>query len=245
MEKSLIIIPTYNEKQNISRMIPAIREHLPGAHIMIVDDHSPDKTADIIKNLQTRDPGLFLIERPGKQGLGTAYINAFRWALERDYEYIFEMDADFSHDPADLPVLLNECMKGTDLAIGSRYVSGVNVVNWPLKRIFISIGASLYVRFITGIPVKDTTAGFMCYRRQVLDTIHLDKIRSKGYGFQVEMKFWAWKHGFILKEIPIIFKDRTEGISKMSGGIFNEAFWSIIKMKYNSIFHKKTYYRNR
>lgn len=242
----LVIIPTYNEKKNISRLITAIRKHLRQAHIMIVDDHSPDGTASLIKELQDDDPGVFLIERPGKLGLGTAYIDAFRWTLDRDYEYIFEIDADFSHDPADLPRLLKTCTEEkTDLAIGSRYITGVNVVNWPLSRIFISIGASLYVRFITGIPVKDTTAGFVCYRKQVLETIHLDKIRSKGYGFQIEMKFWAWKHGFVLKEIPIIFKDRTEGTSKMSGGIFNEAFWSVIKMKFNSIFHKKAYFKNR
>ncbi len=241
MEKTLVIIPTYNEKQNIPRMIPAIREHLPGAHIMIVDDHSPDGTADLIRNLQTGDSGLFLIERSGKLGLGTAYITAFRWALERDYEYIFEMDADFSHDPADLPRLFEECQQGNDLVVGSRYISGVNVVNWPLNRIFISMGASIYVRLITGIPVKDTTAGFVCYRRKVLEKIRLDKIKSKGYGFQIEMKFWAWKNGFRLKEIPIIFKDRTVGVSKMSGGIFNEALWSVIRIKFNSLFHKKEY----
>ena len=241
MEKILVIIPTYNEKQNIPRMIPAIRKHLPGVHIMIVDDHSPDGTADLIKRLQTKDSDIFLIERSGKQGLGTAYIAAFRWALERDYEYIFEMDADFSHDPADLPRLFEECRKGYDLVIGSRYISGVNVVNWPLNRIFISMGASIYVRLITGIPVKDTTAGFVCYRRKVLEKIRLDKIKSKGYGFQIEMKFWAWKNGFRVKEIPIIFKDRSVGVSKMSGGIFNEALWSVIRIKLNSIFYKKEY----
>ena len=222
-------------------MIPAIREHLPGAHVMIVDDHSPDGTAGLVKELQKEDPSLFLIEREGKLGLGTAYIAAFRWALERDYEYIFEMDADFSHNPADLPRLLEACQNGTDLAIGSRYVTGVNVVNWPLGRIFISMGASIYVRLITGLPVRDTTAGFVCYRRKVLETIRLDRIKSKGYGFQIEMKFWAWKNGFRLKEIPIIFKDRQIGSSKMSGGIFNEAFWSVIRIRYNSIFNKKEY----
>ena len=222
-------------------IIPAVRKYLPHAHIMIVDDHSPDGTPALIKDLQKNDPSLFLIERPGKQGLGTAYITGFRWALERDYTYIFEMDADFSHDPADLPRLLEECRKGNDLVIGSRYIAGVNVVNWPLNRIFISMGASIYVRTITGIPVKDTTAGFVCYRRQVLEKIKLDKIKSKGYGFQIEMKFWAWKLGFKLKEIPIIFKDRTVGASKMSGGIFNEAFWSVIRIRLNCIFNRKTY----
>ncbi len=222
-------------------MITAVQEHLPGAHLMIVDDNSPDGTAALVKNLQKENPGLFLLERPGKQGLGTAYLQAFRWALDRDYEYIFEMDADFSHDPADLPRLLKSCREGHDLVIGSRYITGVNVVNWPIKRIFISMGASIYVRMITGIPVRDTTAGFVCYRRKVLESLRLNKIKSKGYGFQIEMKFWAWKKGFRLKEIPIIFKDRTEGISKMSGGIFNEAFWSVIRIKYNSIFHKKEY----
>jgi len=241
VEKTLVIIPTYNEKENISRMIPAVKEHLPGTHLLIVDDGSPDGTAGLIKELQKDDSDLFLIERSGKLGLGTAYLEAFRWALERDYEYIFEMDADFSHDPKELPRLLETCRGGYDLAIGSRYVTGVNVVNWPLNRIFISMGASIYVRLITGIPVRDTTAGFVCYRRQVLEKIRLDKIKSKGYGFQIEMKFWAWKNGFRLKEVPIIFKDRTEGISKMSGGIFNEAFWSVIRIKYNSIFHKKEY----
>ncbi len=222
-------------------MIPAVREHLPGSHLMIVDDGSPDGTARLVKELQQEDPGLFLIERSGKQGLGTAYIAAFRWALERDYTHIFEMDADFSHDPADLPRLLQACREGADLAIGSRYVTGVNVVNWPLGRIFISMGASIYVRLITGIPVRDTTAGFVCYRRKVLETIRLDRIKSKGYGFQIEMKFWAWKNGFRLREIPIIFKDRQVGSSKMSGGIFNEAFWSVIRIRYNSIFNKKDY----
>ena len=222
-------------------MIPAVKEHLPGTHIMIVDDNSPDGTATLVKEMMKEDPGLFLIERSGKLGLGTAYLEAFRWALEKDYQYLFEMDADFSHDPADLPRLLQACLDGNDLTIGSRYVSGVNVVNWPMKRIFISMGASIYVRMITGIPVRDTTAGFVCYHRKVLESLRLDKIKSKGYGFQIEMKFWAWKKGFRLKEIPIIFKDRTEGISKMSGGIFNEAFWSVIRIKYNSIFHKKEY----
>ena len=222
-------------------MIPEVQKHLPGTHLMIVDDNSPDGTAAFVKEQQKNDPGLFLIERPGKQGLGTAYLEAFRWALERDYEYIFEMDADFSHDPADLPRLLEACHGGYDLVIGSRYVTGVNVVNWPMMRIFISMGASIYVRMITGIPIRDTTAGFVCYHRKVLETLRLDKIKSKGYGFQIEMKFWAWKSGFRLKEIPIIFKDRTEGISKMSGGIFNEALWSVIRIKYNSIFHKKDY----
>ena len=222
-------------------MIPEVQKHLPGTHIMIVDDNSPDGTAAFVKKQQKNDPGLFLIERPGKQGLGTAYLEAFRWALKRDYEFIFEIDADFSHDPADLPRLLEACHEGYDLAIGSRYVTGVNVVNWPMMRIFISMGASIYVRLITGIPIRDTTAGFICYRRSVLETIRLDKIKSKGYGFQIEMKFWAWKNGFRLKEVPIIFKDRTEGISKMSGGIFNEAFWSVIRIRYNSIFHKKDY----
>ncbi len=226
-------------------MIPAIRQHLPGVHIMIVDDGSPDGTAALIRQMQSGDPGLFLIERSGKQGLGTAYIAAFRWALARDYEYIFEMDADFSHNPSDLPRLLEGCRGECDMVIGSRYVSGVNVVNWPLNRIFISMGASIYVRAVTGIPVKDTTAGFVCYRRKVLETIRLDRIKSKGYGFQIEMKFWAWKNGFRLKEVPIIFKDRTVGTSKMSGGIFNEAFWTVIRIRLNSIFHKKEYIKPR
>jgi len=241
LTKTIVIIPTYNEKENISRLVPAIRKYLPYTHIIIVDDNSPDKTAALVKKMQQNDPGIFLIERTGKLGLGTAYITAFKWALKKDYEYIFEMDADFSHDPADLPRLLQTCTAGkTDMTIGSRYITGVNVVNWPPKRIFISMGASIYVRIITGIPVKDTTAGFVCYHRKVLETINLDKIRSKGYGFQIEMKFWTWKFGFTIKEIPIIFKDREQGSSKMSGGIFSEAFWGVIRMKLRSFFKKGT-----
>ncbi|NOY38138.1 MAG: polyprenol monophosphomannose synthase [Chlorobi bacterium] len=235
-EKVLVIIPTYNEKENIRRIIPAIHKNLPDADILVVDDHSPDGTARTVTDFN--DPKVFLLERKGKLGLGTAYIAGFNWALDKSYEYMFEMDADFSHDPEDLPRLLETCKNGADVAIGSRYISGVNVVNWPLGRIMISVGASMYVRMITGLPVKDATAGFKCYRRTVLETISLDKIRSIGYAFQIEMKFLAWKHGFILREIPIIFKDRTVGSSKMSGGIFGEAVWGVIRMKWNSLFRK-------
>lgn len=233
---SLIIIPTYNEKDNIARMIPAIFRSLPGTHILVVDDSSPDGTADVVLSL--KNPSVFLLKRNGKQGLGTAYIAGFKWALERDYRFIFEMDADFSHDPADLPRLLQACTEGADVAIGSRYVSGVNVINWPLGRIIMSYGASLYVRLITGLPVKDATAGFKCYRRAVLETIDLDKVNSIGYAFQIEMKFLAWKYGFRVVEVPIIFRDRTAGVSKMSKKIFGEAMWGVIRMKWNSLFKK-------
>lgn len=208
--------------------------------MLIVDDNSPDQTAEIIKELQAEYPQkLHLLQRKGKEGLGKAYIAGFKWALERDYQYIFEMDADFSHNPEDLPRLLEACRKeGYDMAIGSRYVSGVNVVNWPITRVLMSYFASLYVRLVTRLPIYDSTAGFKCYRRKVLEAINLDKIRFKGYAFQIEMKFVAWKMGFQLKEVPIIFTDRTEGESKMTGGIFNEAIFGVLKMRLKSLFKK-------
>ena len=205
--------------------------------ILIIDDGSPDGTADIVRSLQPSSPErLFMIERKGKQGLGTAYILGFKWAIDKKYSFIFEMDADFSHNPQDLMILHQACIDGADMAIGSRYKSGVNVVNWPMGRVLMSYCASMYVRFITGMNIYDTTAGFKCYRRHVLEAIDLDKIKFRGYAFQIEMKFTAWKLGFRIEEVPIVFTDRREGTSKMSGGIFNEALWGVLRMKLNSIF---------
>ena len=231
---SIVIIPTYNEKENIEKIIRAIGNLDKCFHILVIDDGSPDGTADIVRKLMQEEfsDRLFLLERKGKQGLGTAYICGFRWALEHTYEYIFEMDADFSHDPNDLPRLYAACHdEGYDLAIGSRYISGVNVVNWPIGRVLMSYFASKYVRFVTGFKVHDTTAGFKCYKRRVLSTIELDKIRFKGYAFQIEMKYTAHKIGFRIKEVPVIFVNRREGVSKMSGGIFGEAFFGVIRLR--------------
>jgi len=238
--KNIIIIPTYNECENIERIITAVFSLPREFHILIVDDNSPDGTASIVKRLQGDfSDKLFLLERSGKQGLGTAYIAGFEWALGHGYDYMFEMDADFSHDPKDLTLLHDACLEdGADLAIGSRYITGVNVVNWPMSRVIMSYCASKYVRFITRMKIRDTTAGFKCYKRKVLETIPFEKIRFKGYAFQIEMKFTAWKYGFIIAEIPIIFYDRTVGTSKMSGGIFGEAFWGVIMMKWKSFFRK-------
>lgn len=233
---SIVIIPTYNEKENIEKIIRAINALDKQFHILVIDDGSPDGTAAIVKRLMQEEfaGGLFLLERSGKLGLGTAYILGFKWALQHDYEYIFEMDADFSHDPADLPRLYAACHDdGYDLAIGSRYVSGVNVVNWPMGRVLMSYFASKYVRFVTGFKVHDTTAGFKCYRRRVLQTIELDKIRFRGYAFQIEMKFTAYKIGFRIKEVPVIFVNRREGVSKMSGGIFGEAFLGVMRLRWD------------
>ena len=230
MSDSIVIIPTYNEKENIEKIIRAVFALEKKFHVLIIDDGSPDGTAQIVKNLMASEyeNSLFLVERSGKLGLGTAYICGFKWALEREYEYIFEMDADFSHDPNDLPRLYSACHdEGYDLAIGSRYVTGVNVVNWPIGRVLMSYFASKYVRFVTGFTVHDTTAGFKCYKRRVLQTIELDKIRFKGYGFQIEMKYTAYKIGFRIKEVSVVFVNRREGTSKMSGGIFGEAFFSV------------------
>jgi glycosyltransferase, group 2 family protein len=231
---SIVIIPTYNEKENIEKIIRAVFSLDKYFHILIIDDGSPDGTAAIVRNLIETEfnERLFLIERSGKQGLGTAYITGFKWALEHKYGYVFEMDADFSHDPKDLPRLYNACHEdGYDVAIGSRYVSGVNVVNWPIGRVLMSYFASKYVRFITGFKVHDTTAGFKCYKRRVLETIPLDEIRFKGYGFQIEMKYTAYKIGFKIKEVPVIFVNRQEGVSKMSGGIFGEAFFGVMRLR--------------
>ncbi len=239
MAKSIVLIPTYNEIENIENIIRAVLQLEENFDILIIDDNSPDKTGQKVKELQVSETRLHLLEREGKLGLGTAYITGFRWALSHNYEYIFEMDADFSHNPKDLSHLYHACVVGgADLSIGSRYISGVNVVNWDIKRIIMSYYASVYVRFITRMDIQDTTAGFKCYHRKVLEAIDLDKIKFKGYAFQIEMKFTAWKFGFKIKEVPIIFTDRKEGSSKMSGGIFNEAFWGVIKIKWQSLFRK-------
>jgi dolichol-phosphate mannosyltransferase len=236
---NIVIIPTYKEKENIEAIIKAISSLDIPFDILIIDDNSPDGTADIVKNLQPSFQNLHLIERSGKLGLGTAYITGFEWALEKGYNYIYEMDADFSHDPRDLVRLNKACVEeGADMAIGSRYISGVNVVNWPLSRVLMSYMASIYVRLVTGMKIMDTTAGFKCYRREVLENIKPDHIRSVGYGFQIEMKFAAWKLGYKIVEIPIIFTDRRLGASKMTGGIFNEALWGVLRMKLRSIFTK-------
>ena len=237
---SVIIIPTYNEKENIEKMIRVLLSLEHSFDVLVVDDGSPDGTAAIVKSLIVEFPQrVFIIERSGKLGLGTAYIAGFKWALQQGYEYIFEMDADFSHNPDDVPLLYEACAKdGYDLSVGSRYVTGVNVVNWPMGRVLMSYFASKYVRFITGIPVYDTTAGFNCYRRTVLETIDLDAIRFKGYAFQIEMKFTTYKYGFKIKEVPVIFVNRVLGESKMSGGIFGEALFGVIRLKWNSLFKK-------
>ncbi|MBP7269345.1 MAG: polyprenol monophosphomannose synthase [Bacteroidia bacterium] len=239
-DESLVLIPTYNEKENIERMVRKVFSLPHPFHLLIIDDSSPDGTADIVRKLQSEFQGrLFLEERKGKLGLGTAYIHGFKWALARSYQYIFEMDCDFSHNPDDLIRLYQACaVEGADVAIGSRYIRGANVVNWPLGRVIMSYYASVYVRIITGIRIMDTTAGFICYRRRVLETIELDRIRFIGYAFQIEMKFTAWKHGFRIVEVPIIFTDRTEGTSKMSKGIFKEAILGVMQMRWKSFFRK-------
>lgn len=240
MSDSVIIIPTYNEKENIERMIRTLMALEHSFDVLVVDDGSPDGTAAIVRQMMEVFPGrVHIIERSGKLGLGTAYITGFKWALEAGYEYIFEMDADFSHNPDDVPRLYDACAKeGYDLSVGSRYVTGVNVVNWPMGRVLMSYFASKYVRLITRLPVHDTTAGFNCYRREVLETMELDKVRFKGYAFQIEMKFTAYKCGFRIKEVPVIFVNRVLGTSKMSGGIFSEALFGVIKLKVGSWFRK-------
>ena len=240
MSKNVVIIPTYNEKENIEKIIRKVLTLQPEFHILVIEDGSPDGTADIVKKLIAENPTrISIIERKGKLGLGTAYIAGFKWGIENKYDFIFEMDADFSHNPDDLPRLLNACEnEGADLAIGSRYVTGVNVVNWPMGRLLLSYYASKYVRFVTGMPVHDTTAGFKCYRRKVLETLDLEKIQFKGYAFQIEMKFNTLKHGFKVKEVSIIFVDRTEGTSKMSKGIIKEAVFGVMKLKIQSWFKK-------
>lgn len=244
--KNIVIIPTYNEKENIEAIVGAVMALPSGFDILIVDDASPDGTAAIVKRMQESESRLHLMERPGKAGLGTAYICGFKWALERGYDRICEMDADFSHNPADLPALRKACAAdGADVAVGSRYVTGVNVVNWPMGRVLMSYYASAYVRFVTGLPVRDTTAGFVCYTRRVLEALPLDKVRFKGYAFQIEMKFTAYKYGFKIKEVPIVFVNRVLGESKMSSGIFSEAVLGVVKLKIASLFKKYPDYGNR
>ena len=233
MDKKVIIIPTYNEKENIEKIIRKVFSLEGDYHILIIDDGSPDGTASIVKDLQTQFPDrLFMIERQGKLGLGTAYLTGFRWSLELGYDYIFEMDADFSHNPDDLSRLYQACKNGADLAIGSRYCDGVSVVNWPIGRIIMSYYASVYVRKVLRMKVYDCTAGFKCYSRKVLETIDLDAVQMKGYGFQIEMKYTTYRLGFKIVEVPIIFINRKEGTSKMSSGIFGEAFWGVLKLRF-------------
>ena len=237
MDKKLVIIPTYNEKENIRDIIAAVFA-LPGQfHVLVIDDGSPDGTATIVKEIQASSPEtLHMIERSGKLGLGTAYLTGFRWALEQGYDYVFEMDADFSHNPQDLLRLYEACsQKGAQLAIGSRYCNGVSVIDWPVGRIIMSYFASTYVRTVLGMRIYDTTAGFVCYTRKVLETIDLDAVKMKGYGFQIEMKYTAWKLGFTLQEVPIVFTNRQKGTSKMSGGIFGEAFWGVMALRFRKI----------
>lgn len=239
MSDSIVIIPTYNEKENIEKIIKAVFDLEKEFDVLIIDDGSPDGTANIVKGLQKEfSERLHIIEREGKLGLGTAYIRGFNWAIEKNYDYICEMDADFSHNPKDLVRLQSACKNGADLAIGSRYIQGVAVVNWPMGRILMSYFASKYVRFITGMKIKDATAGFKCYKKEVLETIKIDTVKFKGYAFQIEMKFRVWKYKFNIIEVPIVFTERQEGKSKMSGGIFNEAFWGVISMKLKSLFKK-------
>ena len=240
MSDSLIIIPTYNEKENIEKIIRKVFSLDKSFHVLVIEDGSPDGTADIVKGLQNEfNDNLHIEERSGKLGLGTAYIFGFKWALNKDYQFVFEMDADFSHNPDDLIRLYNACSsEGGEVAIGSRYVKGVNIVNWPISRLLMSFFASKYVKFITGMPIHDSTAGFKCYKREVLETINFNKIQFVGYAFQIEMKFKSWKYGFNVVEVPVIFTDRTEGTSKMSGGIFFEAVFGVLQMKIKSLFRK-------
>lgn len=236
MDKKVVIIPTYNEKENIEAIIKNVFSLAGEYHILVIDDASPDHTAEIVESLQPEFPDrLFIIKRSGKLGLGTAYITGFKWALDRNYDYIFEMDADFSHNPKDLPRLYNACLEGADLAIGSRYCDGISVVNWPIGRIIMSYYASVYVRSVLGIKIFDCTAGFKCYSKKVLETIDLDKVEMKGYGFQIEMKYTTYKLGFKIREVPVIFVNRKVGTSKMNGGIFGEAFSGVIKLKFRKI----------
>jgi dolichol-phosphate mannosyltransferase len=246
VEKNIVIIPTYNEKENIERIIQAVFELKTNFHILVVEDNSPDGTADIVKALMKEFPErLFIEERKGKLGLGTAYIHGFKWALEREYDLIYEMDADFSHNPKDLERLRQACIDGADLAIGSRYIKGVNVVNWPMGRVLMSYYASAYVRIITRMKVRDTTAGFKCYKERVLKALDFDQIKFTGYAFQIEMKFTAWKLGYNLVEVPIIFTDRTLGESKMNKKIFREAIFGVINLRWRSILGRYKNYKKK
>lgn len=234
MSRTLVVIPTYNERANIQALLDRVLSLPQAFHVLVVDDGSPDGTGQLVKDIQVQYPiQVHLLERSGKLGLGTAYLAGFRWGLDHDYDYLFEMDADFSHNPNDLPRLLEACEKdGADLSIGSRYVRGGGVVNWPFNRIALSKGASIYTRIITGMPIKDPTAGFMCYSRRVLEALDLNRIRFVGYAFQIEMKFKAWRAGFKIKEVPIVFQDRTQGVSKMHRGIIEEGIWGVLKLRW-------------
>ena len=242
MEKKLVIIPTYNEIENIAKIVQAVFALDGDYHILVIDDGSPDGTGAAVKSLQQRWPDrLHLVERSGKLGLGTAYVTGFKWALERDYDFVFEMDADFSHNPEDLPRLLAACTEGgADMSVGSRYCDGINVVNWPMGRILMSYCASIYVRTVLGFRIYDSTAGFVCYSRKVLETIDLDQVRMKGYGFQIELKYTAHKLGFRIAEVPVIFVNRKEGTSKMSGSIFGEAFWGVLALRFRKLHPKQS-----
>ena len=235
MAESLVIVPTYNEKDNIQTVVERVNALGIDIDILVVDDNSPDGTAEIVKELQTKYENLHLMERVGKLGLGSAYVAGFKWALKRDYEYILEMDADLSHNPFDIPRLINRAKEGYDVVIGSRYCNGVNVIHWPIKRLILSYGANKYTRMVTGLPIKDCTSGFKCYRREVLESIDLERIKSSGYSFQIEMKFRAWKKGFSLVEVPIIFEERSEGRSKMTKAIIYEAVFMVWKLKILSL----------
>lgn len=246
MSKKIVIIPTYNEIENISDIIHAVFTQPIPFDVLIVDDSSPDGTAQLVKNLQKEFVNsLHIIERKTKNGLGTAYIDGFNWCIKNGYEYVFEMDADFSHNPNDLPKLFEACAEGADVAVGSRYKTGVNVVNWPMIRVMMSYFASAYVRLITGMDIRDTTAGFVCYKIHVLKHINLDAIKFRGYAFQIEMKFTAWKHGFTIEEVPIIFTDRTKGESKITKGIIKEAIWGVFSLKLKSFFKKYPAYTTK
>ncbi len=238
MKKTLIVVPTYNERENITKLLKIVFDlKIPGLEVLIIDDNSPDRTAELVKDLMKTNPHLFLMERPGKMGLGTAYIAGFKYALERDYDYIMEMDADLSHDPQEIPNFL-KAIENADLVVGSRYLNGINVIHWPLARLALSVFASKYTRIITGLPLSDCTSGFKCFRREVLTAIPLDEVKSNGYSFQIEMNFKAWKRGFQIKEIPIIFTDRSVGKSKMSRKIMIEAAYIVWKLKILSLFGK-------
>jgi dolichol-phosphate mannosyltransferase len=239
MKRSLIIIPTYNEADNIPKIIPEVLAQDEGFHVLIVDDNSPDGTANLVKEMQKNNPRIHLIERPNKQGLGTAYVAGFKYALSHEFDFAFEMDADFSHDPKSLLKLLAKTDEN-DLVIGSRYISGVNVVNWPMSRLILSYTANMYTRFVTGLPVRDATAGFKCYRRAVLESLDLDAITSNGYSFQIETNFMTWKKGFRVCEVPIVFVDRRAGVSKMSKHIIYEAAWMVWRLKFRSLFSKES-----
>lgn len=237
MARSLVIIPTYNEAENITRLIPAVLGQAPNIDVLVVDDDSPDGTAGLVRDMMSVDSRIHLIERPTKAGLGTAYVTGFRFAIEHGYDYVFEMDADFSHSPKEIPNFLKKIQE-YDLVLGSRYIHGVRVLNWPMRRLLLSFSANVYTQIITGMPVHDATGGFKCFRRSVLEAIDLDKVKSNGYAFQIEMSFKAWKKGFRLAEIPIIFLDRRSGVSKMSKNIVHEAFFMLWKLRFQSLFNR-------